>query len=56
VTLRRHEERALVQVEVAEWRGQVTIASQTWSPAQVFGSADERTLGVAVHWFRLLDS
>ena len=36
-----------------DWQGQVTIASPTWRPAQVYTSADPRTLGVAVHWVRL---
>lgn len=42
-----------IWVEAEEWQGQVTIASPTWCPARVHGSADQRTLGVAVHWLRL---
>jgi hypothetical protein len=40
-------------VQVEDWPGQVTIASQTWSPATVYGSADQRKVGVAVHWVKL---
>lgn len=44
-----------VHVPVSDWQGRVVIASPLWSPATVLGTTDERMLGIAVHWFRLLE-
>jgi hypothetical protein len=44
----------LVSVQPDNWQGQVSIGSRTWRPARVYGTADDRTVGVAVHWLRLL--
>lgn len=54
VKLPSQSEKTIVRVEPDGWQGQVIIASQTWSPAQVYGTADQRTLGVAVHSLSLL--
>jgi len=53
VKLAGQSQKALVCVEPNDWQGQVTICSQTWCPAKVYGTTDQRTLGVAVHWLRL---
>lgn len=53
VRLPAHAERVTACVEAQDWQGQVTVVSPTWRPAQVYKSADPRTLGMAVHWVRL---
>ena len=43
-----------VCVEADSWQEQ-TIASQTWSPDQAPDAPNPGKLGVALHWFRLLE-
>ncbi len=56
VELPAHTEQATYHVTVRGWQGQLRLSSPTWVPAQVLGSTDQRALGVAVHWLRLLGS
>jgi SAM-dependent methyltransferase len=48
-----HCSKTIVRLEPEGWQGQVTINSQTWIPAEVYGTDDRRSLGVGVHWLNL---
>lgn len=54
VAVPKHTERLRIRVDARQWGGQVRIGSSTWVPAHVFGTADQRILGVAVHQVRLI--
>lgn len=56
IKLPAHSSKILVRVEPKDWQGQVTIDSQTWIPAEVYGTDDRRALGVGVHWLNLIES
>jgi hypothetical protein len=55
VQIPKHAQHMQIRIPASGWAGQITIGSSTWVPAQVYGTTDPRTLGVAIHWIRLLD-
>ena len=56
IKLPAHCSKTIVRLEPKDWQGQVTINSQTWTPAEVYGTEDPRSLGVGVHWLNLRDT
>lgn len=44
-----------VRVPAKDWNGQIVVESPTWNPSKLFGNTDNRSVGIAVHWFRLVD-
>ncbi|MBV9388347.1 MAG: class I SAM-dependent methyltransferase [Chroococcidiopsidaceae cyanobacterium CP_BM_ER_R8_30] len=53
--LDKHSSKGIYRVPSQNWSGQINISSQTWCPAKVYHNGDSRELGVAVHYFRLID-
>ncbi len=43
-----------IAVVPRSWQGQIIFESATWNPSTLFGNADQRQLGVAVHWVHLV--
>lgn len=44
----------MCNLSVQNWNGKLAISSKTWCPAKVLGNGDNRELGIAVHYFRLI--
>jgi hypothetical protein len=47
--------KGLYKIPIQDWDGRVTISSKTWKPSKELRNGDPRELGVAVHYFQLLD-
>jgi 2-polyprenyl-3-methyl-5-hydroxy-6-metoxy-1,4-benzoquinol methylase len=48
--------KGIYKIPILDWDGQISISSKTWRPAKVLRNGDNRELGVAVHYFKFIDS
>jgi SAM-dependent methyltransferase len=48
--------KGIYKIPLSNWNGQITITSKTWQPAKILRNADNRELGVAVHYLKFIDS
>lgn len=45
----------IYRIPIQDWNGKIVITSKTWQPSRFLHNSDERELGVAVHYVRLID-
>lgn len=45
----------IYKIPIQDWNGKITISSKTWRPSKVLRTADNRELGVAIHFLRFTD-
>lgn len=43
------------KISIQNWNGEIAISSKIWCPSKVLGNGDNREIGVAVHYLRLVN-